>query len=60
MSRAFLCMSMSLDGFIAAPIFVPTHRPPDAPPRGAVRFVTDGIVSCVAHALFLRYEVVRP
>lgn len=110
MSRAFLCMSMSLDGFIAGPddaeehglgiggerlhdwgsdegpgqlvadelratgavlagrrtvelvdywggdhhggvpIFVPTHRAPEVRPPGDVRFVTDGIASCVARA----------
>jgi dihydrofolate reductase len=32
------------------PIFVPTHSPPPGPPPGNVRFVTDGIVSCVAQA----------
>jgi hypothetical protein len=32
------------------PIFVPTHRPPDDPPRGAatITFVTDGIEAAVA------------
>ncbi|WP_308283052.1 dihydrofolate reductase family protein [Pseudonocardia nigra] len=32
------------------PIFVPTHRAPTATPLGDVRFVTDGIESCVAQA----------
>ena len=32
------------------PIFVPTHRAPDGEPPGYVRFVTDGVESCVAHA----------
>ena len=32
------------------PIFVPTHSPPPGPPPGNVRFVTDGIASCVAQA----------
>jgi dihydrofolate reductase len=34
------------------PIFVPTHRAPDDPPRGAatITFVTDGIESAVAQA----------
>lgn len=32
------------------PVFVPTHHPPDGPPPGYVRFVTDGIESCVAQA----------
>jgi dihydrofolate reductase len=34
------------------PIFVPTHRPPSDPPRGAatITFVTDGIESAVAQA----------
>jgi dihydrofolate reductase len=32
------------------PIFVPTHRPPDGDPPGHVRFVTDGIESCIAQA----------
>ncbi len=32
------------------PIFVPTHQAPTGPPHGDVRFVTDGIESCVEHA----------
>ncbi|WP_129664773.1 dihydrofolate reductase family protein [Phytoactinopolyspora endophytica] len=32
------------------PIFVPTHRVPDEKPPGDVRFVTDGIESCVEQA----------
>ena len=32
------------------PIFVPTHRAPDGTHAGDVRFVTDGIESCVAQA----------
>ena len=32
------------------PIFVPTHRAPASMPPGDVRFVTDGIESCVAQA----------
>ena len=32
------------------PIFVPTHNMPPGPPPGNVRFVTDGIASCVAQA----------
>jgi dihydrofolate reductase len=32
------------------PIFVPTHQPPLKDPPGQVRFVTDGIESCVAQA----------
>jgi dihydrofolate reductase len=32
------------------PIFVPTHRPPLENPPGQVRFITDGIESCVAQA----------
>ena len=30
------------------PVFVPTHAAPDGEPPGHVRFVTDGIESCVA------------
>jgi dihydrofolate reductase len=32
------------------PIFVPTHRAPGGEPPGHVRFITDGIESCVAQA----------
>ena len=32
------------------PIFVPTHRAPTRTPRGDVRFVSDGIESCVEQA----------
>jgi dihydrofolate reductase len=32
------------------PIFVPTHHVPDRKPPGDVRFVTDGIESCVEQA----------
>ena len=32
------------------PIFVPTHQPPLDVPPGQVRFITDGIESCVAQA----------
>lgn len=32
------------------PVFVPTHRAPDGAPPGNIRFVTDGIESCVARA----------
>jgi len=32
------------------PVFVPTHVAPEGPPPGHVRFVTDGIESCVAQA----------
>jgi dihydrofolate reductase len=32
------------------PIFVPTHEAPAGTPAGDVRFVTDGIESCVAQA----------
>lgn len=32
------------------PIFVPTHQPPPVPHVGDVRFVTDGIKSCVEQA----------
>ena len=32
------------------PIFVPTHQAPAGTPPGAVRFVTDGIESCVEQA----------
>jgi dihydrofolate reductase len=32
------------------PIFVPTHRAPEGTHAGDVRFVTDGIESCVAQA----------
>ncbi len=32
------------------PIFVPTHQAPDGAHAGGVRFVTDGIESCVAQA----------
>jgi dihydrofolate reductase len=32
------------------PIFVPTHEAPEGKPPGRVRFVTDGIESCVAQA----------
>jgi dihydrofolate reductase len=32
------------------PVFVPTHAAPDGEPPGHVRFVTDGIESCVAQA----------
>jgi dihydrofolate reductase len=32
------------------PIFVPTHQPPADNPYAQVRFVTDGIESCVAQA----------
>jgi len=32
------------------PVFVLTHAAPDGPAPGSVRYVTDGIESCVAHA----------
>ncbi|WP_232110467.1 dihydrofolate reductase family protein [Nocardia wallacei] len=32
------------------PIFVPTHQPPEQNPYDRVRFITDGIVSCVEQA----------
>lgn len=32
------------------PVFVATHTAPDGPPQGHIRFVTDGIESCVAQA----------
>jgi dihydrofolate reductase len=32
------------------PVFVPTHAAPESTPPGHVRFVTDGIESCVATA----------
>jgi dihydrofolate reductase len=32
------------------PVFVLTHAAPDEPPPGSVRYVTDGIASCVAQA----------
>jgi dihydrofolate reductase len=32
------------------PVFVLTHAAPDEPPPGSVRYVTDGIESCVAQA----------
>jgi len=32
------------------PVFIPTHTAPEGEPPGQVRFVTDGIESCVAQA----------
>jgi dihydrofolate reductase len=32
------------------PIFLPTHQPPLDVPPGQVRFITDGVESCVAQA----------
>jgi dihydrofolate reductase len=32
------------------PVFVLTHVAPEEPPPGSVRYVTDGIASCVAQA----------
>jgi dihydrofolate reductase len=32
------------------PVFIPTHRAPDADPPGQLRYVTDGIESCVEQA----------
>jgi dihydrofolate reductase len=32
------------------PVFVPTHDPPEGEPPRHVRFITDGIASCVAQA----------
>ena len=34
----------------ACQIFVPMRSPPPGPPPGNIRFVTDGIASCVAQA----------
>ncbi|MQA92984.1 MAG: dihydrofolate reductase, partial [Gemmatimonas sp.] len=32
------------------PVFIPTHQVPDTDPPGRLRYVTDGIESCVAQA----------
>lgn len=32
------------------PVFIPTHKVPDTHPPGQLRYVTDGIESCVAQA----------